>query len=177
MNKLDIGMYVRTTYGIGKINKSFIVYTDDGYLWRLGYMTDNPKIAIGVYTKDLMYGGKIQKDYRIKYEALENKKEFVDEVYKQELDEFVCYVPVKNGVPRNAELFDDHKFIKASYNIIDLIEVGDIVINQLGEIIQPYNGDLDELKDYWKTIKNPIKSILTKEQIKSIEYNLGGNNE
>ena len=59
---------------------------------------------------------------------------------------------------------------KASHNIIDLIDVGDIVITPLGEIIQPYGGNIDELKDYWKITNNPIKSIVTKEQFESIKY-------
>ena len=63
---------------------------------------------------------------------------------------------------------------KASHNIIDLIDVGDIVITPLGEIIQPYGGNIDELKDYWKITNNPIKSIVTKEQFESIKYSLEG---
>lgn len=63
--------------------------------------------------------------------------------------------------------------IKTSHNIIDLIEVGDIVITPLGEIIQPYGGNIDELKDYWKITKNPIKSIITKEQMEQMAYKVG----
>ena len=68
----------------------------------------------------------------------------------------------------------NNEIIKASHNIIDLIEVGDIVITPLGEIIQPYGGNIDELKDYWKITNNPIKSIVTKEQFESIKYSLEG---
>ena len=57
----------------------------------------------------------------------------------------------------------------SSPNIIDLIEVGDIIINQQREIIVPTGGNIDELKDTWKIFKN-IKSIVTKEQIESMEY-------
>ena len=186
--KLEVGMYVKTTYGIGRINKSFIVYSDDGYLWHLCYMTDNPKIEIGIYTKELMYGGEIQKDHNIKYELLENKKYFVDEVYKQELEDFVCYCPVRNGIPRNAELFDDHKFINASFNIIDLIEVGDYVngskvidVSIIGKdkekwvwVEQMEDNDNKYGDDYVGYNNEQIKSIVTKEQFESMKYSLEG---
>ena len=74
---------------------------------------------------------------------------------------------------RDVMFIGDDDISKASHNIIDLIEVGDIVITPLGEIIQPYGGNIDELKDYWKITKNPIKSIVTKEQFESMSYKLG----
>ena len=58
---------------------------------------------------------------------------------------------------------------KYTSNIIDLIEVGDIITNQQGEVIIPTSGNIDELKDTWKIFKN-IKSIVTKEQFESMEY-------
>ena len=68
----------------------------------------------------------------------------------------------------------NNEIIKASHNIIDLIEVGAIVITPLGEIIQPYSGNIDELKEYWKITNNPIKSIVTKEQFESMKHSLEG---
>lgn len=61
-------------------------------------------------------------------------------------------------------------FIKASHNIIDLIEVGDYVNGELVEYIE-----VDSYKDYvinsgyWCKQKD-IKSIVTKEQFESISY-------
>jgi hypothetical protein len=66
----------------------------------------------------------------------------------------------------------NNEIVKSSPNIIDLIEVGDYVINQCGEIIVPTGGNIDELKDTWKIFKN-IKSIVTKEQFESMEYKVG----
>lgn len=64
----------------------------------------------------------------------------------------------------------EYSDIKSNLSIIDLIEVGDIVINQLGEIIRITSGNIDELKDYWKICENPIKSIVTKEQFEEMQY-------
>ena len=67
-------------------------------------------------------------------------------------------------------------FIKASHNIIDLIEVGDIVVSLNASNILEYNlltlSNIDELKDLWN-IQGNIKSIVTKEQFSSMEYRLG----
>lgn len=122
--KLEVGQFVRTTYGIGRIVNAYIVYDDCGGLWHLSYMTDNPKIEVSIYTKNDSWElfGEVQKDHRIKYEPLENNFDLVKKVYEQELEEIVCYVPVNKKYPRNASLYDDHKFIKASYNIIDILE-------------------------------------------------------
>jgi len=66
----------------------------------------------------------------------------------------------------------DKDYVKSSPSIIDLIEVGDIVITPLGEIIRPTSSNVDELKDYWKITRNPIKSIVTHEEFESMEYKL-----
>ena len=185
-NKLEVGMYVRTTYGIGKIVKAYIVYSDDGCLWHLTYMTDNPKIEVSLYTKELSYKlfGEVQKNHRVKYESIENNLELVNKVYEQELQKPVCYVPVKNGVPRNASLYDDHKFIAANYDILDLIQVGDYVN---GSKVVNINYDLNYNEDIVESItifdysiegndilhNEQIKSIVTKEQFESMKYSFG----
>ena len=180
-NKLEVGMYVRTTYGIGKIVKAYIVYSDDGCLWHLTYMTDNPKIEVSLYTKELSYKlfGEVQKNHRVKYESIENNLELVNKVYEQELQKPVCYVPVKNGVPRNASLYDDHKFIAANYDILDLIQVGDYVNGYpVYETIEyPDNTRAIVIADdnksiIWEESSQYIKSIVTKEQFESMKYSL-----
>lgn len=86
-------------------------------------------------------------------------------------DYYKVVVDIRNGFIEKHKEHLFKKYIKVSSpNIIDLIEVGDIIINQLGEIIIPNGSNIDELKDYWKICKNPIKSILTKEQFESMEY-------
>ena len=192
MTKLEVGMYVRTTYGIGKITNAYVIYSDDGYLWHLCYMTDNSKIEIGIYPENLMLGGEIQKNHNIKYEPLNvNTQKIFDMVYENKIEEPVCYVPVRKGVPRNAELFDYHKFIKSSFNIIDLIEVGDYVngcyvsnkrssVNEhlgghpkgIGIIkCNAYfnQGNYNDCEFKWIEEKD-IKSIVTKEQFESMKY-------
>lgn len=67
----------------------------------------------------------------------------------------------------------NNEIIKASHNIIDLIEEGDIVVSLNCANILEYNlmtlSNIDELKDLWNIQKN-IKSILTKEQFESMSY-------
>ena len=59
---------------------------------------------------------------------------------------------------------------KSSSNIIDLVQEGDVIINQIGEIIVLNSSNIDELKDYWNICEKPIKSIVTKEMFESMEY-------
>lgn len=180
--KLEVGMYVRTTYGIGRITSAYIVYDDGGNLWHLSYMTDNPKIELSIYTKKRSWElfGEVQKDHRIKYEPLENNFDLVKKVYEQELEEIVCYVPVNKNYPRNASLYDNHKFIKASYNIIDILEVGDYVNGYKIGYIDDCKGAMREFYyDYENSNEDvghweeEIKSVITHEQIEQISYRIG----
>lgn len=82
---------------------------------------------------------------------------FEGDMVRVDCDKFITYKSNHNEIT------------KISPNIIDLIEVGDIITNQQGEIIVPTGGNIDELKDTWKIFKN-IKSIITHEQIESMEY-------
>lgn len=60
--------------------------------------------------------------------------------------------------------------VKHSFNIIDLIEVGDYVN---GYRITDIGNDCVEIEDGGTQIKkNEIKSIVTKEQFESVEYKL-----
>ena len=68
----------------------------------------------------------------------------------------------------------DNDVIKASYNIIDLIEVGDYangykVIHRTKSLL----GFEDGQDGDWYLSNENIKSILTKEQFSSMEYRLG----
>lgn len=72
--------------------------------------------------------------------------------------------------------YDEQNIVKASHNIIDLIEVGDYVNGLL--VIDKY---YDYANKEWRLndrdglicIENNIKSIVTKEQFSSMEYRLG----
>ena len=75
-----------------------------------------------------------------------------------------------------------HFILKASHNIIDLIEVGDYVNGYLVYEIIEYEdntraiviGD-DNKSIIWEESSQYIKSIVTKEQFESMSYNLNGN--
>lgn len=79
--------------------------------------------------------------------------------------------------------YDEDTIIKSSPNIIDLIEVGDYVNGYLVTLIEPdaYNKKmvfvgqrLIEESGFYRTYYDEdIKSIVTKEQFKSMEYNVG----
>ena len=85
----------------------------------------------------------------------------------------------------NSVWFDDYydydvSDVKASHNIIDLIEVGDYVNGY--KVYYCYCADEDSTglfidtetkKRVWLDKPNQIKSIVTKEQFSSMEYRLG----
>lgn len=175
--KLEVGQFVRTTYGIGRIVNAYIVYDDCGGLWHLSYMTDNPKIEVSIYTKNDSWElfGEVQKNHRIKYEPLENDFDLVKKVYEQELEEIVCYVPVNKNYPRNASLYDDHKFIKTNYNIIDILEEGDYVNGH--KVKSKQSGvkriDIGEDENYVWLYEENIKSVITHEQMEQMAYKVG----
>lgn len=64
-------------------------------------------------------------------------------------------------------------FIKASFNIIDILEVGDYVNGE--EIIEVINdNEMSRVKSIDGTyFENDIKTIVTKEQFSSMEYRIG----
>lgn len=77
---------------------------------------------------------------------------------------------------------------KFSYNIIDLIEVGDYVNGmKVTMIAGTYHGRKDKAiycehngDENWKQVMiydDEIKSIVTKEQFESMKYNVGDSNE
>ena len=92
------------------------------------------------------------------------------------IGQYSCYTHTSNG-----ELMD---VIKASYNPIDLIEVGDYVNglrvekNKYGELYTSYvyyGGDIGKMCEVYTTWlkeykKDEIYSIVTKEQFESIAY-------
>ena len=83
------------------------------------------------------------------------------------------YVPQSGQLYLKNDVCVKSNVIKASHNIIDLIEVGDYVNGELVEYIE-----VDSYKDYvinsgyWCKQKD-IKSIVTKEQFESMQYRLG----
>lgn len=136
MNKLEIGMYVRTKYGIRKITN---IGKDKGY--------NKPRVKVIA------------------------------------LDEYI-----RTNCKFDYIFYTDEKVIKdikkASFDIIDLIEAGDIVINEsnnkqevllIDNELMVKNTGLIYDNNYYLPIKSiAIKSILTKEQFESKSYRIGG---
>lgn len=105
---------------------------------------------------------------------------------------FDCYVSEQMGKPiyypkrsKTNGYIDWNEVYKKSENIIDILEVGDYV-NELPveDYYTRYDEEKDDyikigiitLEDYWKgtfTSVEDIKSIVTKESFKSMEYRLG----
>lgn len=79
---------------------------------------------------------------------------------------------------------DDEDILKASHNIIDLIEVGDYVNGEEITRVIPQDICGDEILDYQHIFVNnkeileyEIKSIVTKEMFESMSYKIGDNKE
>lgn len=106
------------------------------------------KIGIGEYV-------------RIRGEILQI--EFITERSPDEL-----YIKFKEYASGNTFTKEEIKKWKHSKNIIDLIEVGDYVNGQRVQGISNISGWIDTREDV--IYKNHIKSIVTKEQFKEMEY-------
>ena len=91
------------------------------------------------------------------------------------MEKLLC-IPLSNGTFANIE-----DIVKASYNIIDLIEVGDII--SLYEDIDNYKKQyvigiadlitLDEIKDKITNDNIRLVSILTKQEMEQMAYKVG----
>lgn len=102
------------------------------------------KLEIGMYVRDIK--GRIDKIIGFKGALIEFEKDLM------------------------GGYIDENDFVKASYNIIDLIEVGDYVngfpvIHKENDILKC--GLLVQFKE------NEIKSIVTKEQFEQMAYKVG----
>lgn len=131
------------------------------------------KLEVGMYVRGKYYQyrgkiGKIIKNYNNDLEIA-----YKDGVLKTNVGSFIDDNYDING-----------KQYKASYNIIDILEVGDVIIDKEGhkypinyEFETDYN---DEYKSYEITIDDHITlflkdglSIVTKEQMKQMAYKVG----
>ena len=84
------------------------------------------------------------------------------------------------------------KVIKASFNIIDLIEVGDVITFKEDEdvykvshipskkcglkdfyLVKNYDGETEDIFVEYDVMKKDINSIVTKEQFESVQYKVG----
>lgn len=95
------------------------------------------------------------------------------------------------GVSQKDELYayDIDNIVKASFNIIDILEVGDYVngheVEEVNNNLNEHKGTCNSLDTYlWAVndsdefkeiviFENDIKSIVTKEQFENVEYRIG----
>ena len=193
--KLEKGMYVRTTYGIGKITDINIIYSDDGSFWYISCLTDMyiknlGYIEIGLYAKKETYG--VNGNFLRVYEP-NDKYNLFEEYYKSPNKEkdnylrergirYVCYINYgkERKIRGNSGLYDDHKFIKAKFNPIDLIKVGDYVngkkaIDIWEEPFGEFAGQTFIKLEGEKSVPTlrEVKAILTKEQFENNCYKIG----
>ena len=115
------------------------------------------KLAVGMYvrTKNGIYkiNGYINNNYTQKFTYIDNK-----------------------GV---SNILEKDEVIKASHNIVDLIQVGDYVNGEKVIRVIPQDICGDEVLDYQhifvndkEVFKEEIKSIVTKEMFSSVEYRM-----
>ena len=103
------------------------------------------------------------------------------EFYEDSVDVGISVFPEIEGFFIDEEeinYIEKRDIIKASYNIIDLIEVGDYVNGfRMEQITEFKDGsrylEFDDGKYYCKNYQ--IQSIVTKEQFESMSYKVGGN--
>ena len=87
------------------------------------------------------------------------------------MEKLLC-IPLSNGTFANIE-----DIVKASYNIIDILEVGDYVNGYLVLNVLDFNDNtrilsLERIYDN-KITEEDIKSVITHEQIEQMAYKVG----
>lgn len=87
---------------------------------------------------------------------------FINNIYTQKF----TYID-NQGV---SNILDEEEIIKASHNIIDLIEVGDYVN---GSEVTSKDQFLGFGNHDWYILDNEIKSIVTKQQFERMSYKVG----
>jgi hypothetical protein len=112
-----------------------------------------------------------------KIEYIEDNIAYCDNWLYQCYEDFITFIDLN-------EKENINKITKSSYNIIDILEVGDYVNGYIAEEIKRgYDGKIwidngtrgyDEGGEYiiWKRNED-IKSIVTKERFKNMEYRIG----
>jgi hypothetical protein len=130
------------------------------------------KLEVGMYvrTKKGLIAKYIKINNKYEWHVFDNKIQWFYEYYRNEID-FDSW-----------EDFIKEKVVKASHDIIDLIEVMDLMFidispDDCGGIVVPRIAEtLDELERWKEHISNGywiLKGIVTKEQIESARYKVG----
>ena len=128
------------------------------------------KLEVGMYVRNCY--GRIAK-----IEYIEDNIAYCDNWLYQCYEDFITFIDLN-------EKENINKITKSSYNIIDILEVGDYVNGYIAEEIKRgYDGKIwidngtrgyDEGGEYiiWKRNED-IKSIVTKEQFENMVYKVG----
>lgn len=126
------------------------------------------------------------------------KLELEPNMYVRTKEGYICKI-LKLNEPFEDDGYLDHNdirsssiqeknVIKASHNIIDLIEVGDVIIDKEGhkypinyEFETDYNNEYESyeitIDDHITLFFKDCLSIVTKEQMEAIVYKVGDSNE
>ena len=142
--KLEVGMYIRT---------------DKGFIAKVKEFKHH-------YTK----GTRLVDDYSVK-EVVENYLSLDGNQCR--LIESIDY-SIPPCYPSDEEL-DEIKshILKASYNIIDILEEGDYVNGLPVRFVEENRVDIGQAEDYLWLKNEHIKSIVTKEQFEQMLYKVG----
>lgn len=173
--------YVRTTYGIGKVVRIGISYTDDNYLWMIDLITDNRDICISIIPNESIK----TKNKELFEELNRYNHKYLDMVLKNNDLEIICYKPWISRdkeynpfefYPRgNCELFNDHTLLKSDKLLLKLIDDDDIIngreiqyiCNDCLVLLDDYDYEKEE---YNKIYEEDIKTIITKEKLEKETY-------
>ena len=88
----------------------------------------------------------------------------IKEKHYEDIEKYYYYL-TDNGL-----VISEEQIIKASHNIIDLIEVGDYVNGLPVRFVEEDRVDIGQAEDYFWLKNQHIKSIVTKEQMEAMEY-------
>lgn len=105
--------------------------------------------------------------------------EKIERIIPNDYDKDHDYIELENGIFDGLDIqlfFATNEIIKSSPNIIDLIEVGDLVNYEQvngGYVLNKKENEIDTWSILPNSLKNEdIKSVITKEQLKSMQYDL-----
>ena len=106
-----------------------------------------------------------------KIEDIEDNIAYCDNWLYQRYEEFITFIELNNEK-------DINKITKVSFDIIDILEVGDYVNGYpIDEIIEYEDNTkaiiIDDIEKTFIQKEQDIKSVITHEQIEQMEYRIG----
>lgn len=106
-----------------------------------------------------------------KIEDIEDNIAYCDNWLYQRYEEFITFIELNNEK-------DINKITKVSFDIIDILEIGDYVNGYpIDEIIEYEDNTkaiiIDDIEKTFIQKEQDIKSVITHEQIEQMEYRIG----